>query len=102
MRKLGIANLMFAFLALSATAAFADGAATYKAKCQMCHGADGAGKTPMGAKLDLKDLKASTMTEAQIIELVTKGKNKMPAEAGKLSDADIKEVSAYVHAMQKK
>ena len=35
-----------------------------------------------------------------MIELVTKGKNKMPA--AKLSGAEIKEVVSYVRGMQKK
>jgi cytochrome c6 len=79
------------------------GAATYASKCQMCHGADGAGATPAGKAMkaspfnspDLK--KAST---ADLIAAVTKGKNKMPAYAGKLTDAQIKEVVAYVRTLQ--
>ena len=98
MRKL-IALVMFAFVALTGTA-FADGAANYKAKCAMCHGADGSGSTPMGKKLELKDLKASKLSEAEMTELVTKGKGKMPA--AKLSGAEIKEVVSYVRGMQKK
>lgn len=103
MRKLEITLVMFAFVALTAGTAFADGGAdTYKAKCAMCHGADGSGNTAMGKKLELKDLKTSKLTEAQMIELVTKGKGKMPANAGKLTDAQIKDVVSYVRSLQKK
>ena len=36
--------------------AFADGAASYKAKCAMCHGPDGAGQTTMGKNMKLRAL----------------------------------------------
>jgi mono/diheme cytochrome c family protein len=45
-----------------------DGGALYKAKCAMCHGADGQGKPKMGAKLV-----GTAKTEDQIIQLLTKG-----------------------------
>jgi mono/diheme cytochrome c family protein len=68
------------------------GAATYASKCQMCHGADGAGTTPAGIK------KEST---ADLIAVTKSGKGKMPAYAGKLTDAEIKDVIAHVRTLQK-
>ena len=47
------------------------GAATFKAKCAMCHGADGQGKTPMGAKLSIPSLSAPEVqkqTDAALVE----------------------------------
>jgi mono/diheme cytochrome c family protein len=44
----------------------ADGAATYKAKCAMCHGPDGAGKVGPA-------LKGTSLTADQITDLLTKG-----------------------------
>jgi mono/diheme cytochrome c family protein len=81
------------------------GEATYKAKCQMCHGTDGLGTTPAG-----KAMKAVPFTDPQIlnkpdadlIAATKNGKGKMPAYAGKLSDGDIKAVIAYIHTLQKK
>ena len=100
MRRTGITTLLTGLALAAAPLALADGAADYKSKCAMCHGADGSGNTPMGKKLELKDLKTSKLTDAEMIELVTKGKNKMPA--AKLSGAEIKEVVSYVRGMQKK
>ena len=46
---------------------WAQGADVYKAKCAMCHGADGAGKGNAPA------LKGTKLTEEQIVTLLTKG-----------------------------
>ncbi len=43
-----------------------DGAAIYKAKCAMCHGPDGAGKSGPA-------LKGTTLTAAQIADVLEKG-----------------------------
>src|ERR1035438_5320808 len=93
--------------ALASTVGFAQsgGEATYKAKCQMCHGADGAGATPAGKAMkaipftDPQILKAS---DADLIAATKNGKGKMPAYTGKLSDGEIKAVVAYIHTLQKK
>ena len=52
-----ILAMLVAGLALWSTPAAADdAAATYKAKCAMCHGADGKGDTPVGKKMGIRDL----------------------------------------------
>ena len=81
------------------------GADTYKAKCQMCHGADGLGATPAGKAMKAVPFNDPTIlkkTDAELIEATTNGKGKMPAYKGKLSDAEIKGVIAYIHTLQKK
>lgn len=100
----GILTLSFSLASL-ALHAQTPGADTYKAKCQMCHGADGLGATPAG-----KAMKAIPFTDPQIvgkpdadlIAATTDGKGKMPAYKGKLSDAEIKAVIVYIHTLQKK
>ncbi len=77
---------------------------TYKAKCQMCHGADGLGNTPVGkmAKIvSLKDPTVVSATDADLIAVVTNGKNKMPPNKGKLTDDQITAVVAYIRTLQK-
>ena len=77
---------------------------TFKAKCQMCHGADGVGATPAGkiAKIvSFKDPSIVSAPDADLIAVVNKGKNKMPAFAGKLSDDQIAALVAYIRTLQK-
>ena len=92
-------------LASAALHAQAPGADTYKAKCQMCHGADGLGATPAGKAMKavpFTDPQILNKSDADLIAATKSGKGKMPAYAGKLSDGDIKAVIAYVHTLQKK
>ncbi len=82
----------------------ASGAATYKAKCAMCHGADGLAATPMAKSMKILSFKAPAMVKASDAQLITStanGKNKMPAYKGKLTDAQIKDVVAYIRTIQK-
>ena len=82
----------------------APGADTYKAKCAMCHGADGLAATPMGKNMKILSFKAPEMvkaSDAQFIASTKNGKNKMPAYNGKLTDAQIKDVVAYIRTLQK-
>lgn len=96
--------LTIVVLGLSSTALAQDAAATFKAKCVMCHGADAAGKTPMGAKLNIPDLRAPETQKKSATELgtaISKGKNKMPAFEGKLTAAEVAQLADYVHKLKK-
>lgn len=96
--------VMLVSLAVAAPVALADGAATYKAKCAMCHGADGAGQTPMGKNMKLRDLGSADVqkqTDAELIKITTDGKAKMPAYKGKLTDAEIADVVKHIRSMKK-
>lgn len=80
------------------------GGDTYKAKCAMCHGADGLGNTPAGKNLkaaSFKDPEIVKVSDADMIAVVQKGKNKMPAYAGKLTEAQIKAAVDHIRALQK-
>ena len=90
-----------AVFAMMSGMAFAaeDGAAIFKAKCAMCHGATGAGDTPAGKSM--KVLPFAKMAEADMVTIITNGKGKMPAYKGKLTDAQINEVAAYSHSLIK-
>ncbi len=81
------------------------GADVYKAKCQMCHGADLKGNTPGGRMTHAQPLDTPEVikkSDANLIATTKNGKNKMPAFAAKLSDAQITSVIAYIRALQKK
>jgi cytochrome c6 len=102
MKKTMVVLAMSAMLVTIAMPAFAaEGAATFKAKCAMCHGADGTKENPgMGVK-SLAGADIQKQSDADLTATVTKGKGKMPAYAGKLSDEDIKAVVAFVHTLKK-
>jgi cytochrome c6 len=105
--KLNLSILAVICLATSiVTPGFAQsgGADTYKAKCAMCHAADGTGSTPAGKALKAASFKDPAIVKApdsDLITIVTNGKNKMPAYKGKLTDAQIKAAIAYIRTLQK-
>src|SRR5271156_4286824 len=79
-------------------------AATYKAKCAGCHGADGKGSTGPGKALGVHDFSSdqvTKMSDADLIGIVTAGKNKMPPYGKSLKDAEIKDLVAYVRELGK-
>jgi mono/diheme cytochrome c family protein len=79
--------------------------ATFKGKCAMCHGPDGAGKTMMGEKLKIPDLQSAVVqkkTDADLKAVILKGKNKMPGYETKLSKEQIDKLVAHVRDLAKK
>lgn len=97
---------MILLAASIAAPAFAQsaGADTYKAKCAMCHGPDGTASTPAGKAMktpSFKEPEVARASEADLIAATKNGKGKMPAYNGKLTDAQIKDVVAYIRTLQK-
>jgi len=98
---------LIGILALSAgSVALAQGAGadTYKAKCAMCHGADGSGSTPAGKSMKAIPFTSPELVKASNADLIAatkSGKGKMPAYAGKLTDAQVAEVVGYIRTLQK-
>lgn len=80
------------------------GEAVYKAKCAMCHGADGTGNTPVGKSMKLRSLKSPEdvkETDAGLFKQTKQGVGRMQGYAGKLTDAQIQDVVAYIRTLQK-
>jgi len=80
------------------------GADTYKAKCQMCHGADGLGTTPAGKAMKARPFNSPDVlkeSDADLMTVIKSGKNKMPAFAGKLTTAQMNDVLAFIHTLSK-
>ena len=88
-----------AVLALMSGMAFAaeDGAAIYKAKCAMCHGAAGEGKSGPA-------LKGTALTAAQIADVLEKGAPGKKAPHGKamagVTADQASAVAAYVKTLK--
>lgn len=94
-RRITLAFVALFGLMLLSDLAHADGAATF-AKCKACHGADGKGNAAM--KVSPFD---TTKADATLIATVTEGKPpKMPSYKGKLTEAEIAEVVAYIKTLK--
>jgi mono/diheme cytochrome c family protein len=92
-------------LCASPSPAQSAGETLFKTKCAACHGPDGKGEVPMGKKLGARNLSSTEVqgqADAQLIDVVTKGKNKMPAYAGKLTKEQIADLVAYIRELGKK
>ena len=77
----------------------------YKSKCAGCHAADGSADTKAGKNTGAHDFRSpdtTKETDASLIEIVTKGKKKMPKFEEKLKQKEIKELVEYVRGFSKK
>lgn len=101
----GLTILALAAATTMTALAQGSGADTYKAKCAMCHGGDGMAATPTGKAMKVPPFNApevAKMSDAELMAVTKNGKGKMPAYTGKLTDAQIKDVVAYVRTLEKK
>jgi mono/diheme cytochrome c family protein len=82
----------------------ANGEKVYKAKCASCHGPDGKGETAAGKATKARDICSADVkkeTDAAWSEIIVKGKNKMPPYDKKITDAEVKDVIAYMRSLCK-
>ena len=71
--------------------------------CAACHGADGKGNPALGAPNLTDDVWIHGWGEQAIIAMVNNGrKSEMPAQAGKLTDAQIHVLASYVWGLSNK
>ena len=98
-------SALAAVILLSGAVGFAQsGEATYKAKCQSCHGAEGTPNPGIAKAMGVKpasDPSVKSLSEAEMIAVTTDGKGKMPAYKGKLTDAEIKASVDYFRTFAK-
>ena len=103
--RFGCALAAMVLLAGSVVFAQTPGEATYKAKCQSCHGAQGIPNPGIAKMMGVKaatDPAVKAHSEAQMIAITTDGKPpKMPAFKDKLSAAQIKDSVAYFRTFVK-
>ena len=104
---LRMCGALVAAICLLSTVARAQGVGEkfYKAKCATCHGADGVGATPAGKATKARDFCSDEVqkeTDADWTAIIVKGKNKMPSYDKKLTDAEVKDVVAYIRGLCKK
>ena len=92
--------VLWSFVITSAPAARADDAAAklYQSKCAGCHAKDGSA-SEVGKKLGARDFHSAEVqgeSEAEIAQIIAKGKDKMPAYEKSLKPDEIKALAAYV------
>lgn len=78
--------------------------ATFRAKCAMCHGPDGAG-SEVGKSMNVPDLRSLVIRKApdtQLAEVIANGKNGMPPFKGSLNASQIHDLVAYVRTFAAK
>jgi len=101
-KVLTIATAFAVVLGISLSANAQDAAATFKSKCAGCHGADGTG-SPTGKKMGAHDFTSADVqkeSDAELTEIITNGKNKMP-KYGSLKPEEIKGLVAYIRSLKK-
>lgn len=82
----------------------ASAAQVYSTRCAFCHGADGSGDTTVGKNFKLRALaspEVQKMTDDQLFDLISKGKDKMPAFAS-LGNDTIHGLVAHIREFKKK
>jgi mono/diheme cytochrome c family protein len=101
---LKILALALATFLLSAQGFTQDSATLYKSKCAACHGADGKGATPVGAKIGVRDLASAGVqkqTDDELAAIINDGKNKMPSYKKSLKPEQVKDLVAMVRSFKK-
>jgi len=108
-RTIGAAALAFAasMLVLTPrnTRAAEDGGALFKAKCAVCHGANGEGKPAIKAPSLTSD-EAKKLSDADLTDMIANGgKEKKATHAFSkkgVTDEQVKALVAYIRELQKK
>lgn len=98
------------FIASAISARAGDAKQNWDKYCMQCHGKGGNADTKMGKILSAKDFTdpkvQASFTDADAAKAIKEGikeggKTKMTAFAGKLTDAEVKALVAYVRALKK-
>ncbi len=101
-KLLTIATAFAVVLSLPMSVRAQDAAALFKSKCAGCHAADGTGSA-MGKKMGAHDFTTADvqkMSDAELTDIITNGKNKMP-KYGSLKPEEVKGLVAYIRTLKK-
>jgi cytochrome c6 len=101
---LAILALVLAMSTVSSVADASAGSDLFKSKCVMCHGADGSGKTAMGEKFKISDLRSEGVQkqgDADLNKTISQGKEKMPPYGAKLSAEQITQLVGQIREFGK-
>jgi cytochrome c6 len=96
-----LALLALAFVSASG---FADSGAEFRMRCSPCHGAKGAGETKLGQNLHVRDLGSADVQQrpdGELMEIIGKGKGRMPPYASKLTKEQIDGLVKWIRTLKK-
>ena len=82
----------------------ADASATYRTKCVMCHGPDGAG-SEVGKSMNVPDLRSPAVQKlpnAQLAQIISEGKGGMPPFKSSLSEGQIHSLVSHIRTLRAK
>jgi mono/diheme cytochrome c family protein len=80
-----------------------DGRSIFLANCTGCHGKSADGNTPAGRAWQVPNLRADevqSLPDQQLLEIIGKGKGRMPAWDRLLSSIDKTHVLAYIRSLR--
>jgi cytochrome c6 len=100
----GLTGFPISILHANAAQASAAVAGTFKTKCAMCHGPDGAG-SEVGKSMNVPDLRSEAvqgLADAELVQIISDGKSGMPSFKGSLSGVQIQALVKYVRVLSKK
>ena len=69
----------------------------------MCHGPDGKGETPTGKAMKVRSLTSDEVkkeSDADLTNIIVKGKGKMPSYDKKLTEDQIKDLVKYIRGLK--
>ena len=82
----------------------ADASATFRTKCVMCHGPDGAG-SQVGKSMNVPDLRSPAvqkLPDAQLAQIISDGKGGMPPFKSSLSEDQIHSLVVHIRTLRAK
>ena len=95
-----------ATVAVAASASGNDpGASSFGAHCAMCHDQDGSGNTAVGKSMKIPDLHSAQvqkLSDAQLAEVISNGKNSMPPFKGSLNPDQIQDLVVHLRQLSEK
>ncbi len=78
---------------------------TYLQRCVNCHARDGSGNNAQGKKLKVRDLRSpevQKMSDADLLNIIAKGKGQMPGYEKQMDAAARQEMLQYIRQMAPK
>ena len=99
-----LAILIFAAMIFSIDSAADNGADIYKTKCAACHGKHGDADTMIAKNLKLRPLhspEVQNQSDDELFNLISKGKEKMPAFDRKLSKDQIHQLVVQIRNLKR-